>query len=75
MFFEQNIFGLARVRWLRTFSGSFLGVVLFVLGRKALSPWSAEMTMNVNRIMWPMARAISKLLYRMYAINEFIDDQ
>ena len=33
------------------------------------------MAMNVNRIMWPMARAISKLLDRTYVISEFIDDQ
>lgn len=40
-----------------------------------LMPWSAEIAMNVNRIMWPMARNISKLLERMYAINESIDGQ
>ena len=67
--------GLARALWLRTFSGSFLRVVLFVLDRRALSPWSAEIAMKENRIRWPMARAISKLLDRRLASNEFIDGQ
>ena len=57
------------------FFGSFFCVVLFVLGRRALSPWIAEIVMNVSRMMCPMARAISKLLDRMYEINEFMDDQ
>ncbi len=32
-------------------SDLFFRVVLFVLGRKARSPWNAEIAMNVNRIM------------------------
>ncbi len=42
---------------------------------KALMPWNVEIARKANRIIWPKARTISKLLDRMYVINESIDDQ
>ena len=56
------------------YTASLSGVLCCVLVRSALSPWIAEIVMNVSSMMCPMARAISKLLDRMYEISAFVDD-